>query len=126
MRHERRRDTLTLVQVMHEVLSDYQTIGAAIPPTIRNCADRARHTDRHTTAMVGARAARHRAGITRQGPPGALYRYWMAGCQTRFRRVCRFTTMISPLVGMPETCALVPVMHCAKIDVTGGSSTDRQ
>ncbi len=73
MRHERRRETLTLVQVMHEVLSDYQAIGAAIPPTFRDCANRARHTGRHTTAMVGARAARHRVGITRQGPPGARY-----------------------------------------------------
>ena len=30
LRHERRSDTLTLVQVMQEILSDYQTIGAAI------------------------------------------------------------------------------------------------
>ncbi len=30
LRHERRSDTLTLVQVMHEILTDYQTIGAAI------------------------------------------------------------------------------------------------
>jgi cytochrome c556 len=30
LRHERRSDTLTLVQVMQEILTDYQTIGAAI------------------------------------------------------------------------------------------------
>jgi hypothetical protein len=30
LKHERRSDTLTLVQVMHEILTDYQTIGAAI------------------------------------------------------------------------------------------------
>lgn len=30
LRHERRSDTLTLVQVMHEILTDYQTVGAAI------------------------------------------------------------------------------------------------
>ncbi|MCC6249325.1 MAG: hypothetical protein IT499_16425 [Rubrivivax sp.] len=30
LKHERRSDTMTLVQVMHEILADYQTIGAAI------------------------------------------------------------------------------------------------
>lgn len=30
LRHERRSDTLTLAQVMQEILADYQTIGAAI------------------------------------------------------------------------------------------------
>lgn len=30
LKHERRSDTLTLVQVMHEILADYQTVGAAI------------------------------------------------------------------------------------------------
>ena len=30
LRHERRSDSLTLVQVMQEILTDYQTIGAAI------------------------------------------------------------------------------------------------
>jgi hypothetical protein len=30
LRHERRSDTLTLVQVMHEILTEHQTIGAAI------------------------------------------------------------------------------------------------
>lgn len=30
LRHERRSDSLTLVQVMHEILSDFQTVGAAI------------------------------------------------------------------------------------------------
>lgn len=30
IRHERRSDTLTLVQVMHEILAEYQMIGAAI------------------------------------------------------------------------------------------------
>lgn len=30
IRHERRSETLTLVQVMQEILSDYQTIGVAI------------------------------------------------------------------------------------------------
>lgn len=30
LRHERRSDSLTLVQVMQEILADYQTVGAAI------------------------------------------------------------------------------------------------
>jgi hypothetical protein len=30
MRHERRSDTLTLVQVMHEIMAEHQMIGAAI------------------------------------------------------------------------------------------------
>ena len=30
LNHERRSDTLTLVQVMHEILADYQAVGAAI------------------------------------------------------------------------------------------------
>lgn len=30
LNHDRRSDTLTLVQVMHEILADYQAVGAAI------------------------------------------------------------------------------------------------